>query len=192
MYSYSLSTSSPTPVGDGDVNGTIGWRQQAPERRGAAVAEDGASAARRTVEREHSRHPPSLDAGRDVADCVDTPVHAVQPTHAATFEDGVVAQSGVVQLLNRHDSVLARGDRRNANVRWGTFLGHYPSKAPGAADSPPATMAALRLKVHRARNPERRAERYPSLSLVPRPGVFSCNASIRNEEKWHAEMSASR
>jgi len=70
----------------------------------------------------------------------------VETACADPAHHGGVAQSCLMQLLDRYGAVLSTGDCRD-EVLWGTFLTHIVTKAPRSADSPPAPVAALRLKV---------------------------------------------
>jgi len=100
--------------------------------------------------RQHGRHPPALAARGEVAHGVDSPVDPVQPTGPPTFEDRLVAQAGVSELVNGHDAVLARRDPRYPNVRRGAFFRHILNKAPGTMIRPLKQLIAGRPKERRS------------------------------------------
>ncbi len=176
---YPLSLPASVSAGKGDINWPVLRRQQPPQRRGTAVTEDGGFTCR-----QDRRHPLSLVARCGVADGIDATVEAVQTTSTHTSQHSRLADAGLSQLVDVNDAVLAPGNGRNSGIR-GAFPAHTVVKAPGPADSPPTSILADSTKVLQSA--------ILRVSLVPRPGVFSCNDVLYgNEEKWLAEMSASR
>lgn len=88
---------------------TIG-RAHAPCGRRAAMAQDGALAAR-----EHRGHPAPVGREQRVADGIDASVHAVQPTTRNAMRDPTGTQAQRPQLPRRHDAVLTCGELSQRN-----------------------------------------------------------------------------
>jgi hypothetical protein len=97
---------------NGDVHRPRLRLEQAPEFRGAAVAQSGSRPAC-----EHRCHPSSLTADRGVAHRIHTMVEPVQPPGGDPPRDGVLAQPGGTKLPDRNDSMLARCDLSHPDIR---------------------------------------------------------------------------
>jgi len=107
--------------------------QHLPQLGRASVAENGAIATG-----EHGRHPPSLIAQPGMSDRVHPAVHAVQSSCANPPSNAGLSQSGLDQLGERHDAVLAPGDDCDRGVDRGAFQSHTDYKSPGSHLRPPA------------------------------------------------------
>jgi hypothetical protein len=122
-----------------DVDACARRRRELPDRRGGSVADHGCllSAA---GEEGGPQSPPRRQPR--VADGVHPAVQAQQPPAPAAQVDRSVSEPARAQLCDRHDAVLARGERRHRNVRvrvkkpFGSmvFLTHAPQDAPAARD----------------------------------------------------------
>ncbi len=76
------------------------------------MAEDGA-----VSKCEYGSHPTALVAWRNVPDCIDAPIEAMEPTGTAALHDCRFAQPRRPELADRNGAVLAPSDPRDQGVR---------------------------------------------------------------------------
>jgi len=107
---------------------------------------------RSVAQRQGSRQPLPLVAGRHVADRVDTAMELVQTAQPDPSRHRCVDEARLPELSSGYGSMLTAGDLRNLPIS-GAFISHIDTKVPGCADSPPEPDVGAGPKVHPARNP---------------------------------------
>jgi hypothetical protein len=118
--------------GDRDVDRTFDGFEEAPERRGGAVAEDGALAAG-----ENGGHPAPVPAEASVSHGVDAAVDAVEAPELQAPRGRTLVDAHAAELLNGDHAVLPSSDSRHLNIASVDFLSHSESKSTGPSTSPP-------------------------------------------------------
>ena len=127
--------SNPACTGDGDVDPGGGGGTDAPERRGAPVAQRGAVAARHD-----GGEPPALARDDRVADGVDAAVEPVKPpARDSPARSASRSKPSARSCVAAHDAILPAGQVRRAAGRVGLLCRAYR-----ALSRPTRNLAPLR------------------------------------------------
>jgi hypothetical protein len=68
---------------------------------------------------------------------VHTAVNAVQSSRSDPPRDPALVEPNLMELPNRHNTMLQRGDLGHGRIERGVFLSHTESKPPRTVGSPP-------------------------------------------------------
>jgi hypothetical protein len=107
--------SGPSAAGPDHFDPRGAVPSQAPERRGASVAQD-----RVVSTGKHGRHPVAAPGQDTVADCVNAGVDPVQPPRGEPVLDGPRTHSERDQLATSQDSVLPSRELCDELLTWST------------------------------------------------------------------------
>jgi|GEM_PF-5782661 len=101
------------------MNRTVDWAQELPKDGGGGVAENCAVAAS-----EYRSHKAPMETQASVTYGVDALVDAVEVAFAKALGDCVLADANLTELPRDHDTVLVRGNSREARPRGVAFFPH--------------------------------------------------------------------